>query len=349
VGGESDLDEAERACPGVRITVEPRLLRSLSPLNDARALVSLTRLMRREHYDVVVTLQSKAGILARTAAKRAGVPKIVHMLTMANFGPGFSPAASLVYRTAERIVGGWTDAYFCVGEDLRDRYLHAAIASPESYHIARSAVRLESFESAAGLDRRDARRALGLPADERPLIAYVGSLDARKGVMALPELLARTSEHLPAAPRLVVAGAGDLRNALENAFAERGQSRDVTLLGHTDRVPEVMAAADSLVLLSRAEGIPQVLVQAAAAQTPFVSYPVDGAKELLARGVTGVVVPMGDVTAAAKAVAGQVNAPRPGRVDLGEWQRDRVERRFLTAFESIAGPLPIGQRDQLAA
>jgi glycosyltransferase involved in cell wall biosynthesis len=120
-----------------------------------------------------------------------------------------------------------------------------------------------------------------------------------------------------------------LRSALEQEVKSAGLKDDVWFLGHTDRVAAVMAAADRVVLLSKAEGLPQVLVQAAATATPFVCYPVDGAQELLARGAGGAVAPFGDAAAAAVEAAALIRSgSRSDAIELREWDVNAVALRL---------------------
>jgi glycosyltransferase involved in cell wall biosynthesis len=254
---------------------------------------------------------------------------------MANFGEGFGSLASIGYRQAERLVGRWTDAYMVVGRDLRERFREAGIAQPGRYHVIRTAIALDRFRAAAETGRRSARHGLRLPLGV-PVVAYVGSLEERKGMRQLPSYLREVHEATGSDAKLVIAGEGQLRAELGAAVAKAGLAQSVEFLGFTERVPEVMVAADCVVLLSETEGLPQVLVQAAAARTPFVSYPVDGTAELLARGAAGTVVPFGDWAAAARATAGLLRAPSPAMIDLGDWELSVVRREYHNLYERYA-------------
>lgn len=75
---------------------------------------------------------------------------------------------------------------------------------------------------------------------------------------------------------------------------DRTPGVDLVLLGHVPDVARVMRAADALVLPSSAEGLPQVLVQAAMVGLPFAAYDVDGVRELLDLGAPGAAAPLGD-------------------------------------------------------
>ena len=127
------------------------------------------------------------------------------------------------------------------------------------------------------------------------------------------------------------------------------------MLGHVDDVAEVMRASDLLVLPSSAEGLPQVLVQAASCGLPFAAYDVDGVRELLALGAVGRVVPAGDRLGLTSSIASQLSATRtggrPAAVDpevWSAWDPDVVARQYLAAYEHDLGRrLRPGREDRL--
>ena len=75
----------------------------------------------------------KAGILARLAARRAGVPLILHTIHGPSFGNFQGRAANLLFTAAERRVAGITDHFTVVAEAMKDQYLAAGIGRPEQY------------------------------------------------------------------------------------------------------------------------------------------------------------------------------------------------------------------------
>jgi len=137
-------------------------------------------------------------------------------------------------------------------------------------------------------------------------------------------------------PYLVVAGQGPLEGPLRESLRQHGLAGDSALLGFVERPASLIAAADALVLLSRVEGLPQVLVQAAAAGTPFVSYEVDGARELLDLGAVGAVVPTGDLPAAAVALDRALSQDRPAAtVDLASWSPDAIAEGYRRVLHPL--------------
>jgi glycosyltransferase involved in cell wall biosynthesis len=168
----------------------------------------------------------------------------------------------------------------------------------------------------------------------------MGSLDARKNVLDLVPFLDRllrlSERHHP--PHLAIAGQGPLADPLSAALSAAGLARRATLLGFVSEPGRLIAAADLMVLLSGAEGVPQVLVQAGAIGTPFVAYDVDGVRELISLRADGTVVPVGDLRAAAGAAAlalsSQPDSSR-GRVDLSSWDPMQIQLGYRRLIDGV--------------
>jgi glycosyltransferase involved in cell wall biosynthesis len=332
VGRNHDPTRVRSLLGDTKVLVIDPLIRRPDPVSDVKAYIQIRAAIRRLRPDIVHTMQSKSGILGRAATRSVGTPALVHSVVMSNFGSGFHPAASAVYRAAERIAAPWTDGYIACGEDVRDRFVRAGIATPSRYAIVRSSVDAALFRTVARLGRVAARGALGID-ENGPLVLFAGALEERKGVHDLVPFLKDLRKIVPDA-RLLVAGEGPLRTTLERAFERAALRSAVLFLGFTDLMAEAMAASDCLVMLSRAEGLATVLVQAVAAGRPFVSYEVDGPREMIARGAIGTVVESGAVSIAANATAGHLVARDSNHpvVDLSEWEPSEVARRYRAEF-----------------
>lgn len=333
VGAGRDPELLRSHLGGVPVHVQRWLRRAPHPVHDLLALRALLRLFGDLRPDLVVTHQSKAGVLGRLAAARCGLT-VMHSLSMATFGVGYPRPVTAVFRIVERAMAPLTAAYAVVGHDLAREYRALGVPA-DRLHIVRSAAVLPTEP----VDRCEATTALRRQAGfapDRPVLAYVGSLDARKNVLALVDLLETAQRAATVPPCLVIAGDGPLRDNLERRVRARGLDGDVAFLGHLDDPAPVFQGADAVVLCSRAEGLPQVLVQASAAGTPFVAFQVTGTDELVAAGAVGEVVPWGDTAAAAAAVVRVLDAPRTGRrVDLSEWSPDGVRARYATLVRAL--------------
>ncbi len=340
IGRDSDLDDAIDKLPQARVLIEPALLRSIHPVRDPLALLHLRRSIKDLKSDIVVTHQSKAGVLGRIAAKAAGAPPVVHSLSMADFGPGYGVIESRLFRLLERTLARWTSAYAVVGSDLASRFGQIGVPR-DRMTVIRSAARLPRAGTSRSELRKNVATKYGL-SPERPWILYVGSLDQRKNVLDLPILLQQVLQlSTGSAPLLIVAGAGPQENEFRALIEKIGVHDDCRMLGYVSDPGDLFLTTDVVVLLSRAEGLPQVLVQAAAAGTPFVSTDIDGADELLELGATGTVVEMGDVVGAARALLPYLRWPvkkNGAKIDLSSWNPVRVRADYRELFTAVLNP-----------
>jgi glycosyltransferase involved in cell wall biosynthesis len=125
----------------------------------------------------------------------------------------------------------------------------------------------------------------------------------------------------------VLAGDGPLRAQLEAQARELGIADRCVFLGHRSDVPDLLAAADLLVLSSLYEGLPVSVLEAMAAQRPVVATAIGGTDEAITHEAGGLLVPPRDVTALASAIR-RVRAD-PALADrLAAAGRERVEREF---------------------
>lgn len=131
-----------------------------------------------------------------------------------------------------------------------------------------------------------------------PHLIFVGRLAGVKGVPVLLDALSHLVEDFPGL-RVTLIGDGPERADLETRAQEMGLGKMVTFAGYMsqDAVAEALAGADALVLPSFAEGVPVTLMEAMASGLPVLATRVGGISELVEDGVSGYLVPPGNVEA----------------------------------------------------
>ena len=173
-------------------------------------------------------------------------------------------------------------------------------------------------------------------AGEAPVILSVGRLSLQKDWPTLFRAFVPLAREKKA--RLLVLGEGEERPALEKMLRELGIADSVSLAGYADNPYPYIAHADLLVLSSRAEGLPTILIEALALGTPVVSSDCpSGPAEILDGGRLGVLVPVGDAEGLALAMRHALTEPlRPVGADLGCYRLDFVLDRYLELFAKAA-------------
>jgi colanic acid/amylovoran biosynthesis glycosyltransferase len=173
------------------------------------------------------------------------------------------------------------------------------------------------------------------PLPEAPHFLCIGRLSGEKGHLILLEAFAALAARLPAA-RLVLAGDGELRGAIEARIAALGLGARVRITGWIDSatVQAELAAARALVQPSFQEGLPVVIMEAMALRRPVISTYVAGIPELVLPGETGWLVPAGNAGALAEAMAAAAAAPAARLAAMGEAAAARVAARHSAAREA---------------
>jgi glycosyltransferase involved in cell wall biosynthesis len=307
--GDGPLVEAA-ARAGVRFVELRHMRRALHPVRDARGLLELVALIRRERPDIVHANSSKAGILGRLAAMVAGVPITVFTVHGWAF-KAYGGLAARLYRTADRVMARATTITICVTDSERATGLGAGTCDAKRTTVIPNAI-----------DTRTAPRARH--ASDPPRIITVGRLAWPKDPQTLLDALGRLRKRTFAA---VIVGDGPQRPGAEARIRELGLASSVQILGARDDVPDLLARSDVFVLASRSEGGPISILEAMAAGLPVVASAVGGVGELVQDGSTGLLAPAGDAGALAAAVQRLLDDPEL-RHRMGEAGRRRAAERF---------------------
>ena len=171
-----------------------------------------------------------------------------------------------------------------------------------------------------------------------PVVIGVGRLAKQKDFSTLMEAFAKLRRRRPC--RLVILGEGKERGRLIRLADTLGIQQDVDLPGHVSNPFSYMKRADQFVLSSAWEGSPNVLIQALALGVPVVSTDCpSGPREILANGLYGPLVPVGDVEGLCRAMADTLGNPPDQhllRKASEPFQVDKCTRAYMEAM-GIAG------------
>jgi len=326
--GEDSLEDSVRA-RGAAMARIPGLRPELRPQDDARALASLVRAMRRLRPDIVHTHTAKAGMLGRLAAVMAGGPrpKIVHTYHGHVLEGYFGPVKNATYRGLERRLATVSDALIGVSTATVDDLVRLDIAPREKFRVIPIGLDLEPFLNATPADGAAFRAQAGVQSGE-VLLTFVGRLVPIKRVDVLLRAFAHArGEGAPV--RLAVVGDGELRPELERLASELDVAGQIWFAGYRSDMLPVVAASDIAVLSSDNEGTPVSLIEAAAAATPAVTTTVGGVADVV-NDDTGLLSPAGDFESLGRAMAALAADP-VGRAAMGGRAREHVAGRFSVA------------------
>jgi glycosyltransferase involved in cell wall biosynthesis len=282
-------------------------------IGDASTLRSVIKIARALDLDVLHGHGAKGGAYARLAKTRLGNVKAFYTPHggSLHFKPG--TAAGSVYLVLERAMRRLTDGLIFESDFARQAYARLAGAGGPPQRVIPNGLRPEDFAARP-------------PAPDAANFLFIGELRALKGVDLLLEALARIVVTHPV--RAVIVGGGP------DADTFKAQAKSLRLDLHVT-FPGAMPAHDAfplghcLVVPSRAESFPYVVLEAGAAGKPLIATNVGGIPEIVAGTRTELVAP-DSVDALVRAMT-NVLADPDGALSRAAELRDVVARKFTVA------------------
>jgi glycosyltransferase involved in cell wall biosynthesis len=283
------------------------------------------RLLSSNGIDILHTHGGVAGLFGRMAARKAGTPVVVHTIHGIHYLHYRNPVLKRIFIGLEREMSRTTSAVVCVSNaDLAQARKHR-LAPAERLRLVRNGVEIVDPASDPGRDLRFDELRLRLKF-RSPVIGAIARLHRQKGVGNLIRAAGPILRERPEAT-IVVVGGGPLESRLRKEVAKRGLDRRVVLLGERTDALDLLSMFDIFVLPSLWEGLPLVLIEAAALGKPIAATDIDGSREIIRDGETGLLVRPNDPAALAGAVLRLL-----GDVDLARRLGDRARRDIPPAF-----------------
>jgi len=286
---------------------------SANPLGFARLAAALVKLRPQ----VLHAHMFHANLMARSVHLIAPVPVVIS--TLHSIAESRRESSGTRLRDwAYRITGRLSDVTVCVSQAVAERHAAARAVSRRRIRVIPNGVDTARFRpDPAG--REGLRQALKI-GDGFAWLA-VGRLIWKKDYPTMLRSMAAQRRGV-----LLIAGAGPLDAELRTLAAELGAN--VRFLGPREDIPQLMNACDGLLLSSAVEGLPMVLLEAAACGLPCVATDVGGVREAVLDGRTGYVVPAADASAFGLAMERLADLPAGARAQMGAAAREQVLARF---------------------
>jgi len=265
---------------GVRPVYIPELGREISWKDDVVAFWKIWRLLCRERPHVVHTHTAKAGTVGRIAAVLAGVPVRIHTFHGHVFHSYFGLIKTRLFLLIERCLAAFTTKIVAISEaQLEDLAVRYRIAPKSKFCVIPLGLDLAPL---LAISRGgDVLKAADFSTAIR--IGFVGRLVPIKNPAMAVKIMERLVQQKPCLRpiRLIVAGNGELKEALLEQVREARLEEHVQFVGWQETLVEFYAGVDLAVLTSLNEGTPVALIEAMAAGLSFVATRVGGIENLM--------------------------------------------------------------------
>ena len=323
-----ELSKAERE--GVQTIAVP-MAREISPWTDLLSLWRLARTIWSFRPTITNVSTPKAGLLGGIAAWARRTPCRYYTLLGLRCETTTGLKRILLLWT-ERIACLCAHRVICVSESLRQKAIRLGVVNADRTLVLGSGsgngVEAERFAPNADTLRRAAelRGHLGIPADA-PVVGFVGRLTRDKGIGELVEAHLELRKRFPAV-RLLLVGDVEPGDPLppETCRIMRTEPQ-IIQTGFVEDPAPYYHIMNVLAFPTHREGFGNAPLEAHAAGKPVVAARATGVLDGVIDGITGILVPVGDVAALAEALELVLNDPSLA-VALGSAGRERVLREF---------------------
>lgn len=298
------------------------------------AMIRLAGFLRRNRIDILHTHLFEPSVTGMLAGLLAHTPMRVLTRHYSDYHTRINKKwhvrlDQLCTRLSHRVIA--------VSQHTADHLIEMESAPPEKVHTILNGIDFERAK-VSGVDAAESIRR-EFRAEDAHLLLLIARLHPEKGhsylFQGLPEIRRRV--HKPV--RLIVAGTGPFEAAYQDEVRTLGCDDIVSFAGFRKDAPDLMAAADLVILPSVAEAFGLVLTEALYLGTAVVATRVGGIPEIVDDGVDGVLVPPSDSDALAGAIIDMLNDPDRRRMMKGAG-REKVLNRFrfedmVRSYEAI--------------
>lgn len=279
-----------------------------------KAVRDLTQVWRQQPPDLVQTLLFHANVIGCLAASRAGVRHVVTGIRVAERRARWR-------LWLERLATAKAARHVCVSESVATFMRDVARLPADRIEVIPNGIEVTSYANVSPAPLES----LGLPPGRR-MVVCVGRLDPQKGQRWLLENARSWLDRLPEHD-LVLVGDGPDRAALESLTRTLNIQNRVHLVGWRKDVRAILVASELLVLPSKWEGMPNVVLETMAAGRPVVARDVEGVRELLGPGAMHQVTAFDDPQLFSRQVVAILSGPAL-RDRLAKENRARATSEF---------------------
>lgn len=286
---ESGSLEEELVMSGIKVIKLP----SAKNGADYLSFWKLSSILREERPDIIHTHNTQPFIEGGIAAILAKIPVHVHT----DHGRQFPDKKR--YMFAEWVFSHFANQMVAVSENLKEDISKYEGIRTDKIKVILNGIDGNKYKNK--IDKNKKRKELNIDNRNNPILGFVGRLSPEKGLIYLIKAMKLLVKEFPNILLLIV-GEGALLEELKRETKALGMEQNIRFIGPRSDINEILGILDIFVLPSLREGLPLVLLEAAAASLPIVATDVGGNRQVVKHGTNGLLVKHGDATSLYNAI-----------------------------------------------
>jgi sugar transferase (PEP-CTERM/EpsH1 system associated) len=260
---------------------------------DYLAFWKLYKILRDERPHIIHTHNTQPFVEGSLAAFLAKVPVCIHT----EHGRQFPDKKR--YMFAEWLFSHYVDQIVAVSESAKKDLVTYEKINSDKIQVIMNGIDGNKYNGT--IVRNKKSKELGIDTNYDFILGFAGRLSPEKGLTYLLKAMGIIVNKYPNT-LLLIAGEGVLMADLKKETEQLNLNNNIKFLGPRSDIPEIMKLLDIFVLPSLREGLPLVLLEAAAASLPIVATDVGGNKEIVTDGLNGLLVKPQDEQSLSRAI-----------------------------------------------
>jgi glycosyltransferase involved in cell wall biosynthesis len=286
----------------------------------------LSEIIKKNEINIVHGQGVRAEFYARFASRMASNSKYISTIAMPVEGFDVSPLRKKIYSLLDRFSERSVDRFLVVSDVLRDKIIRGRGILAEKVIRIYNGIEIDHYLLQEQNGSRKKIRIEFSVEDETLFIGAIGRLVWQKGLEYLVQAIPKVLNEFPQAKVLLV-GEGPLRDELETLARKLKIEENLIFSGFRKDINEILSAIDILVIPSLLEGFPMITLEGMAMAKPIIATAIDGIKEQIIDGQSGVFIPPRDPYPIADAII-RLGKNKNFAQNLGLEAKRRVEEQF---------------------
>ncbi len=264
-----------------------------------KTIAQLLRIISQNRINIVHSMGARADFFAGMAVRKLPETSLVCTVAMPVGGFDIGFIRKIIYKIADHFSSRYVTQFIAVSKAIKEQLVRRCNIHSGRITVVYNGVELDQYNQNMNASEK-IRYSLGIT-DDYPIIGAIGRLVYQKGYSHFLRAAKQVYEEKKYV-RFVIVGHGPEEDNLKSMAKSLGISHVCTFAGLRRDIPELLSAFDVFVLSSVLEGLPRIVIEAMAMGRPIVATDIDGVREELEDGITGLLVPPENSDALAESI-----------------------------------------------